>query len=156
MPAVVFCEHCGGIVHSVRSIPSLAKRCTCGQAPGSHPADKTVIAKVCCECGRDVTHQPRMKDADGKYWCIPCGESDRAKHHREMVNCADCQMRWPIDAIQLLDGLHLCEGCYELRMHSRENLQRAFSRRKWWSMGLGIGLGAAALVGAVAWVIRIH
>jgi hypothetical protein len=155
MPAQVFCEHCGGLVYSATGIPSLAKRCTCGQPQGSHPAEKTVITKVCRECGKDVTHQPRMKDSDGKYWCIACGEADHARKHQPAGNCADCHMRWPVDMLKSLDGLQLCEGCYQTRMQSRQNLERAFGRRKWWSVGIGVGLGAAALVGAVAWVIKV-
>jgi hypothetical protein len=155
MPSQVFCEHCGGLVYSSTGIPSLAKRCTCCNPAGSHPADATVIAKVCIECGKDVSRERRMKDSNGHYWCIACGEADHQRRHREMDNCADCHMRWPLDKIKLLDGLHLCQGCYLLRMRSRENLERTFSRRKWWGMGIGIGLGAAALVGALAWVIKI-
>ncbi len=37
----------------------------------------TTGAKLCCKCGRDVTTAKRMKDREGKYWCLPCGTADQ-------------------------------------------------------------------------------
>ena len=43
-------------------------------------AQPTPASKVCAFCGTDVASQPRVKDAQGRYACIPCAE--RAQHAR--------------------------------------------------------------------------
>lgn len=43
-------------------------------------AQPTPASKVCAFCGMDVANQQRVKDAQGRYACIPCAE--RAKQAR--------------------------------------------------------------------------
>jgi len=38
----------------------------------------SVITKICVICGKDVAHEPRIKDPDGRYYCHACYDSHAA------------------------------------------------------------------------------
>jgi len=40
---------------------------------------QSVDRKLCCSCNKDVTQGKRMKDREGKYWCLECGIADQLK-----------------------------------------------------------------------------
>jgi hypothetical protein len=42
-------------------------------------ATPSASVKRCVACGRDVAGTKRMKDSQGRYWCVNCGEADLAK-----------------------------------------------------------------------------
>ncbi len=35
--------------------------------------------KLCVNCGKDITHELRLKAKSGQYWCMPCGQQAREK-----------------------------------------------------------------------------
>lgn len=37
------------------------------------------VAKRCISCGKDVAQSKRMKDSQGRYWCVDCGVADQRK-----------------------------------------------------------------------------
>ena len=39
----------------------------------------STVAKRCIACGKDVSGTKRMKDSQGKYWCVDCGTADQRK-----------------------------------------------------------------------------
>jgi hypothetical protein len=83
--------------------------------------------KVCVQCGRDVTGAQRMRDSQGKYWCIACGEADQRKRKgSEGVTCAGCSKTFPQTAITNVNMLPYCMKCAKRRKSaSRESI---FSR----------------------------
>jgi predicted RNA-binding Zn-ribbon protein involved in translation (DUF1610 family) len=42
-------------------------------------ATPSAAVKRCVACGRDVAGTKRMKDSQGRYWCVDCGEADLKK-----------------------------------------------------------------------------
>jgi len=51
------------------------------------------VVKTCCACGTSVSGQPRMKDSQGRYWCVPCGEAEVS--HAPLAIRARGTCRWP-------------------------------------------------------------
>jgi formylmethanofuran dehydrogenase subunit E len=86
-------------------------------------------SKVCVQCGRDVTGAQRMRDSQGKYWCIACGEADQRKRKgSEGVTCAGCSKTFPASAITTVNLLPYCGKCAKKRKSaSRESLFSRFS-----------------------------
>jgi hypothetical protein len=39
----------------------------------------TASVKRCNSCHKDVTHDQRMKDGSGRYWCVACGTAHQKK-----------------------------------------------------------------------------
>jgi hypothetical protein len=70
--------------------------------------------KSCVKCGKDVTHDKRMKDSQGQYWCLPCGELDK-KDRQERVACADCRVKYPASEMTSVGGEMVCAGCMKGR-----------------------------------------
>jgi hypothetical protein len=70
--------------------------------------------KLCCVCGKDVTHDRRMKDGTtGRYWCYDCG-STQPQHvqHALDVPCPECHRRVPATRLIKLDERYVCPACY--------------------------------------------
>jgi formylmethanofuran dehydrogenase subunit E len=71
--------------------------------------------KICCKCGKDVTHAKRMKDATtGRYWCDACFESDPARAaHANDVLCPECHKYVPPLAVTKAGDRYICGACYK-------------------------------------------
>lgn len=70
------------------------------------------VSKICHRCGRDVAGQPREKDAEGRYFCLPCGEAERTQQmYRESGICEGCGESPGQAALVLLAGQNLCPAC---------------------------------------------
>ena len=68
--------------------------------------------KLCHKCGKDVTHDRRMKDGKGHYWCADCGAVDASINTSGLIApCPKCHT--PTHAKQLIrkDGIYVCEAC---------------------------------------------
>jgi hypothetical protein len=95
--AEVICPDCGGVIGGDPNGPRPV--CQCGMnltmddteveaqpppppASSSAPAAVSVAGeekkKICCVCGKDVTHAKRARDARG-YWCYECHRADLRK-----------------------------------------------------------------------------
>jgi len=70
--------------------------------------------KLCCVCGKDVTHDRRMKDGTtGRYWCYDCG-SKQPQHvqHAMDVPCPECHRSVPATRLIKVDERYVCPACY--------------------------------------------
>jgi hypothetical protein len=103
------CPRCGGATSATKSG---MRMCTCSDL--TNAVNKQ--SKVCTACGADVTGKPRMKDSQGKYWCIPCGEEDRRKKGKGdsvETGCPSCKKMVPAVTLMKLDGRFVCPPCYK-------------------------------------------
>jgi len=72
--------------------------------------------KICTKCGKDVSGAPRMKDHDGKYWCVPCGEADRLHQiHSDAGICEGCGESFHKSQLLDIGGQHLCQRCRRVK-----------------------------------------
>ena len=71
--------------------------------------------KLCVKCNKDVTHAKRMKDRQGKYWCIACGIEDSKKKHSSKVICSDCRSKCNPTDVHTVGGDILCAACLAAR-----------------------------------------
>ena len=70
------------------------------------------VRKICCKCGRDVTGAARMKDHDGRYWCVPCGEADRRHQAHDVAGiCEGCGESFSRSQLMQIAGQSLCLPC---------------------------------------------
>ena len=79
--------------------------------------DTSMSTKACCSCGADVTGQRRMKDSQGRYWCVPCGEADERKKQlaASESHCAGCRKTFAKGKLNR-DGEHFfCKACLKKR-----------------------------------------
>jgi hypothetical protein len=68
--------------------------------------------KICCKCSADVTEAKRMKDHEGRYWCVACGEADRLhKLHGDMGICEGCGESVGRAQLMEIAGQCLCPSC---------------------------------------------
>ena len=68
--------------------------------------------KICCKCNIDVTGAPRMKDQQGRYWCMPCGEQDRRhQSHASGGICEGCGESFSSAQLMEISGQILCPAC---------------------------------------------
>ena len=70
--------------------------------------------KVCCVCGRDVTHARRLKDgATGRYWCVECGatQPQHLQHTMDMP-CPECRKTTPAVRLVKFQDRYVCPACY--------------------------------------------
>ena len=75
--------------------------------------------KFCVKCGQEVTHQRRMKDGEGHYWCVPCGEADKLrKLHGNAGICAGCGESFNHGQLMDLGGQFLCSRCRQRKFSS--------------------------------------
>jgi len=122
MSTVMLCPRCGGSVGA--SVPG-KRACTCsktGSSVGTATVDSPHVtgarpgerAKICCVCGKDVTHDRRMKDsATGRYWCYECGSADPIhKAHAMDVPCPQCKKHVPPLAMVKFKDHYICAECY--------------------------------------------
>ena len=84
--------------------------------------------KICVKCGLDITSSPRMKDREGKYWCIPCGEQDRMHRiHNDAGICEICGESFHHSQLMNIGGQHLCPRCRKHKFSSNT----AAAARNW-------------------------
>jgi hypothetical protein len=123
MSTDLVCPDCGGIIGGTPDDRGHA--CTCGlqnaTAGGLHSASHadgdTVIekidapkAKVCCQCGKDLTGQKRLRDSRG-YWCYACHKLDQDANRQKGEKCADCGRTVAPSALVEVDGRRICSSC---------------------------------------------
>jgi hypothetical protein len=122
MSTVMICPRCGGTVGTAIA----GKRvCTCAKGGSAiataivDPLDGSKArpgerAKLCCVCGKDITHAKRMKDAaTGRYWCVECGAANPLHQRHAMdVPCPECKKYFaPLAMIKYKDH-YICAECY--------------------------------------------
>ena len=78
---------------------------------------ETATIKSCCACGVSVSGQARMKDSQGKYWCIACGEADQRRKHITATSapCAACRKSFPKGKLDKDGEWFFCKPCLKKR-----------------------------------------
>ncbi len=116
------------------------------------PTETSMGLKACCECGADVAGQPRMKDSQGRYWCVPCGEADQKKRAiaSPTAPCDGCHQQFAKGKLDPLGGHFYCKAC--LKKRSRAGGTHASPT----APALAASTNVASHTGGVAAVSRSH
>jgi hypothetical protein len=125
MATELICPDCGGVIGGDES--GGRQRCQCSadltmedteveaQAVPVTSAAPAVeeVKKVCCVCGKDVTHARRAKDKRG-YWCYECHRADLRRERgaeKPRARCPQCGRMVPAESITSYHGETLCQKC---------------------------------------------
>src|SRR5580700_9897227 len=106
MSTELICPDCGGVIGADGS--EAGRACTCFASssnssrststeiqPGEENSDtvvdqvETPKAKVCCQCGKDLTGHRRLRDSRG-YWCYACHKLDKEANKPKGEKCEGC------------------------------------------------------------------
>jgi hypothetical protein len=128
MPADIICPDCGGVIGADPT--DLRRQCSCldakpeSSAPEfSEPSSSgdTFVErtdapkqKVCCQCGKDLNGQRRLRDSRG-YWCYACHKLDKEANKPKGVACGSCGRIVPEAALADYEGSMLCAACRQER-----------------------------------------
>jgi hypothetical protein len=150
MSTELICPDCGGVIGADGSDASRA--CTCFAtssaaadyapatavapapieiAPAEDASSDTVVerveespkAKVCCQCGKDLTGHRRLRDSRG-YWCYACHKLDKEANKPKGVACAGCGRIVPEAALGDYEGQQMCGPCRAERKDLAEEQRR--------------------------------
>jgi hypothetical protein len=118
---------------------------------GARPGEKQ---KVCCVCGKDVTHSKRMKDAaTGRYWCFECGSSNPVhKAHAMDVPCPECKKHVPPTAMVKYRDHYVCAECYARHTGKLKGKPGQASAANDKSKTVKILVGIAMIVGGLVFI----
>jgi hypothetical protein len=76
---------------------------------------ETGISKSCVSCGKNLNGQKRMKDSQGRYWCMECGAEDQRKKliagSGGANACSACGQTFPGHLLSKWGSRQLCPGC---------------------------------------------
>ncbi len=74
---------------------------------------ETSTTKVCVACGKSVNGQKRMKDSQGRYWCMECGAEDKKKKQSVLGGnmCTACGQMFPAHQLSKWGSRMLCTTC---------------------------------------------
>jgi hypothetical protein len=90
------------------------------------------VKKLCCVCGRDVSHEKRAKDEKG-YWCYDCHKADRERQRgggdKPRARCPECGRLVPADSIASLHGMTMCAKCRIEQDELPNHLKAKYKRR---------------------------
>lgn len=116
--------------------------------------------KICCVCGKDVTHDRRMKDAaTGRYWCYSCGAAEQSAQHSGIgvgIPCPECNKMCSPQHMHKVKDHYVCEHCYNAHHSSVGKKNGKTAGKKSGNQTL-IAVGVAAVVvGAVLFVLKAN
>lgn len=106
-------------------------------------AQTSISSKLCCKCGRDVTTAKRMKDREGKYWCLPCGQADQKLKSQAVGGmCAGCGESYSASQMTQLGGMPYCDKCLKKKYQRNgpsalSQLTAVFDLSRWIPSGGG-------------------
>jgi hypothetical protein len=76
---------------------------------------ETGVVKLCIACGKNLNGQPRMKDSQGRYWCMTCGAEDQRRKIGSGVGsasiCNGCGETFPVHQLSVWGSKRLCSKC---------------------------------------------
>src|SRR3954470_6002196 len=104
----------------------------------------SVAVKSCCACGTDVAGQPRMKDSQGRYWCVPCGEADQRKKQMAATEapCAGCHKMFAKGKLDKHGEGFYCKACLKKRTKVGKPAAATASASATGTMPMGAGIAA--------------
>ena len=78
---------------------------------------ETATTKACVACGKNLNGQPRMKDSQGRYWCMECGQEDKRKKAFGVAGhaCTACGQSFPDHELSKFGNQRLCTACVKRR-----------------------------------------
>lgn len=92
------------------------------------------MAKICCQCGKDVSGHTRFKDSRG-YWCKDCHKEDMAAMGE--VKCDSCGRSFALERLIDIDGHKYCATCDKERQKKMmANLRRQAKKASYWQAEL--------------------
>lgn len=80
-------------------------------------------AKVCCQCGKDLSGHRRLRDSRG-YWCYACHKLDKEATKPKGVACADCGRIVAEAALADYEGRMLCGPCRQEQKDTAKERRR--------------------------------
>lgn len=86
MPITFTCPQCNTVSEVPDSAAGARGKC---RACGSVVHVPAVVAKVCADCGADVSHERRTKDAEGRYYCNLCWMARQNEQVERNVEAAE-------------------------------------------------------------------
>jgi len=131
MSTELTCPECGGIIGASDPNSSRACRCWMNNASSGGNANEpssgdTVVepaapaAKVCCQCGKDLSGKKRLRDSRG-YWCVDCHKADKIANAPKGEKCEDCGRIVAPTALSDFGGRRICGICRnDLKETARE------------------------------------
>jgi formylmethanofuran dehydrogenase subunit E len=79
--------------------------------------------KLCCKCGKDVTHVGRLKASDGRYWCFDCGDKDEeTKTATAGGVCFRCSEPFSKTQLTHIGGHTYCVPCVKKQFNSKRSI----------------------------------
>jgi hypothetical protein len=75
---------------------------------------ETGVVKSCVQCGKNLNGQKRMKDSQGRYWCMECGTEDQKKKMGASAGanvCSGCGETFPAHQLAVWGSKRLCAKC---------------------------------------------
>lgn len=73
------------------------------------------VVKSCVACGKNLNGQKRMKDSQGRYWCIECGTEDQKRKLAAggvgANACSSCGQTFPGHQLTVWGSRKLCPAC---------------------------------------------
>lgn len=82
-------------------------------------------AKTCSVCGKNLTGQPRVKDREGRYYCIPCDDAEKDRLAGGRAACAECKRIFRRDKLIDHGSDLVCEPCAILRQRRFQRLRKS-------------------------------
>jgi hypothetical protein len=148
MATDVICPDCGGLIGGDPSDPRRPCQCSVNlsmddtevdaqppSAPASDDSKPSAAppkgAKICCQCGKDVTNQKRAKDARG-YWCYECHRNDQRRERagqKPRARCPQCGRLVPAESITSYHGITLCTKCLREQDELPKHLQLKYKHK---------------------------
>jgi len=179
MSTVIHCPDCGGVVGATQ-VTDAGPPCRCfssGAAddlngnggPSSGPPDPSgtqvldspaAPQKVCCRCGKDISHEKRLRDSEG-YWCVDCHRADKREHTPTGVRCPSCGRTVAEDSLSNYDGERICSRCVKEKRELKKASEKKFkvidgqkfdAYEKKQTLIIAAILGALVLVIALRWL----
>ncbi len=123
MSTELICPDCGGVIGGDSTDPGRSCHCWANKSAdgelggGQDASGDTIVektdgprAKVCCQCGTDLTGKKRLRDSRG-YWCYACHKLDKEANKPKGQRCADCGRIVAEAALSDFEGRMVCAAC---------------------------------------------
>lgn len=100
-------------------------------------APVSTMKKFCFKCGKEVSGGPRVKDEEGRYYCVPCAqELEMQRMHVQGGICEGCGESFSKSQLMLIAGKQLCPRCRKTKFMdttgAREARRHFFNTIKSW------------------------
>jgi hypothetical protein len=85
--------------------------------------------KLCARCSRDLTHERRMRDPAGEYYCPPCWSAAAAEAGRKAAfTCGTCGGSFSLQEVSQEADHLICRACLAARDLNPETILSSASK----------------------------